>query len=167
MTLQTVRDLWRYDQKVFDRFRRSAERRGWRAAIADRGTGHLSIKDTLVHILNVREAWLVAIAQDRWTVMDDPGRSGGAIRSWSALRAYRDRVDASVVPWLARLRGPMLSKRVRAPWMPGRYTVEDAFFQASIEQAHHLGEIIGVYWQQDWSPPPMTWIENVRSPGRR
>jgi uncharacterized damage-inducible protein DinB len=167
MPIQTVRDLWRYDQRVFDRFERSAERRGWRAAIADRGTGHLSIKDTLVHILNVREVWLVAIAQDRWEVTDDPGRYGPAIRSWSSLRAYRDRIDRAVEPWLARLREPMLAKRVRAPWMPGRYTVEDAFFQASIEQAHHLGEIIGVYWQQDWSPPPMTWIENVRRTGRR
>ncbi len=53
--------------------------------------------------------------------------------------------------------------------MPGRYTVEDGCFQASFEQAHHLGEIIAVFWQQDWNPPPMTWIQNrpAAKPARR
>ena len=59
-----------------------------------------------------------------------------------------------------------LHRRVHAPWMPGRYTLEDAFRQVSYEQAHHIGEIIGVYWQADWNPPPMTWIENLPGPAR-
>ncbi len=45
--------------------------------------------------------------------------------------------------------------------MPGVYTLEDAFYQVSFEQAHHLGEIIGAYWQSNWEPPAMTWIENL------
>ena len=89
--LSEARRLQRYDRKVFDRFLRSAERRGWKEAVRNRGTGHLSIKDTFVHILNVQEAWLVAIAQKRWKIFDDPGRSRASIQSWKDLRAYRDR----------------------------------------------------------------------------
>ncbi|HEV2519123.1 MAG TPA: DinB family protein [Thermoplasmata archaeon] len=165
MPVAFVRGIQAYDRAVFDRFQRSAERRGWAAAVRDRGTGHLSVKNTLVHILNVQEAWLVGIAQKRWAVFDDPARTEGRIRAWRDLRAYRDRPRGAIDPWMRRLTAPELRRRVRAPWMPGRYTVEDAFLQASYEQAHHLGEIIAVYWQSEWSPPPMTWIENLPTRG--
>lgn len=161
-----LKRLIAYDRKVFERYLRSAEHRGWKAAAADRGTGHLSIKDTLVHILNVHEAWLVAVAQSRWEIFDAPGRRGGEVRSWTELRRYRDRVWKGQDELLADLTEAQLRRRVKAPWMPGGYTLADAFFQISFEQAHHLGEIIGVYWQSDWSPPSMTWIEN-RPPSRR
>jgi len=49
--------------------------------------------------------------------------------------------------------------------MPGKYSFEDAIYQTSYEQAHHLGEMIAVFWQADRAPPKMTWIEN--RPARR
>jgi hypothetical protein len=48
--------------------------------------------------------------------------------------------------------------------MPGRYTVADALLQATIEEAHHLGEVIGALWQEDLSSPAMTWIDVRRGP---
>jgi uncharacterized damage-inducible protein DinB len=159
--LETVNRLIDYDRAVFERFERSAERRGWTWASANHETGHLSIKNTLVHILNVHEAWLVAVAQNRWEIFDSPGRRPDDVRSWAELRKYRDRVWAGIDALLPTLSEAKLARRVKAPWMPGRYTLEDAFFQSSFEQAHHLGEVIGVYWQADRSPPVMTWIENL------
>jgi uncharacterized damage-inducible protein DinB len=164
--LTTLTRLLAYDRAVFERYLRSAERRGWKAAISNRETGHLSIKNTLVHILNVHEAWLVAVAQHRWEIFDAPGRRGEEVRSWADLRRYRDRVWKGQDELLAHLSEAHLRRRVTAPWMPGGYTLADAFYQISFEQAHHLGEIIGVYWQADWSPPPMTWIENRPRGGR-
>jgi uncharacterized damage-inducible protein DinB len=163
----TIRRLVDYNRRVFDRYLRSAVRRGWKAATKNRETGHRSIKDTLMHILNVHEAWLVAIAQDRWEVFDTPGRRGDAVRSWAELRKYRDRVWHEIDTLMGRLTEADLRRRVKAPWMPGKYTLEDAFFQTSFEQAHHLGEIIGVYWQADWTPASMTWIENQPRSARR
>ena len=158
----TVGELVIYNRTVLERFERAIARRSWREAIADRGTGHLSLKNTLVHILNVHEAWLVAIAQERWEVFDRPGRRPDEIGSWKAYRAYRARVWAGIDELMGSLKERDLSRRVKAPWMPGRYTLKDAFFQSTIEQAHHLGEVIGVFWQHDWRPPKMTWIENLR-----
>ncbi len=149
-----------YDRRVFDRFERAVVRRGWKEADRDRGTGHLSFKNTLVHILNVREAWFVAIDQGRWEIFDEPGRQPDKVGSFAELRRYRRRVWSEVDRFVAGLRETDLDRRVKAPWMPGRYTVEDSFYQASFEEAHHLGEIIGAFWQQDWTPPKMTWIEN-------
>lgn len=51
-----------------------------------------------------------------------------------------------------------LARRVRVFWMPGRYVAADGLLQATLEQAHHLGELISVLWQPDIQPPEMTWI---------
>lgn len=163
--LDTLRTLVRYNRFVFDRFERALERRGWKAASAHQETGHSSLKDTLVHILNVQEAWLVAIPGRRWDVFEEAGRQPASIRSWAELRSYRNRVWAAVDRSLARLTDRDLRRRIRAPWMPGRYTVLDGILQATFEEAHHLGEVIAVFWQNDWRPPEMTWIENL--PRRR
>ncbi len=163
--LEVIRGLVAYNHAVLNRFERSLERRPWKEVSRDRGIGHGSLKDTLVHILNVEEAWLVAIAQGRWEVFDRPGRRGPAVRSWKQFREYRDSVWAGTDRLLNGLTETRLRARVKAPWMPGQYALRDAFFQVLIEEAHHLGEVIGVHWQRNWRPPPMTWIENL--PRRR
>ncbi|MCI4331022.1 MAG: DinB family protein [Thermoplasmata archaeon] len=165
--LATVRRLNSYDRLVFDRFVRAVSRLGWAKASEDRGTGHLSLKNTLVHILNVHEAWLVAIAQDRSEVFDVPGRRPTEVGSWREFRIYRDRVWKGVDGWMTTLTEAKLSRRVKAAWMPGTYTLEDAFYQVAFEQAHHLGEVIAVFWQDDRAPPKMTWIENLPVRSRR
>ena len=165
-TLAVLR-LVRYDRTVFERFERAVVRLGWKAAIRNRETGHLSFKNTLVHILNVHEAWVVAVAQGKWEIFDEPDRRPDAVASWALFRRYRNRVWAAEDAFLAGLTDARLQRRVRAPWMRGRYTLEDAFLQISFEQAHHLGEIIGAFWQMDRSPPVMTWIENQPQARRR
>jgi uncharacterized damage-inducible protein DinB len=168
--LRGVRRMVAYNADVFRAFENSVRRRGWAGATKDLGLGHGSLKNTLVHILNVREVWLFAIPQKHWGVFEEAGRQPDQVGSWAELRAYRERVDARVDAWVGGLSERDLTRRVRAPWMPGRYTAEDGVFQATIEQAHHLGEIIGAYWQDDRAPPPMTWIDvhrRARSRGPR
>jgi uncharacterized damage-inducible protein DinB len=157
--VETIRRLVRYDRLAFESFERSIRRLGWKAATANREIGHRSLKDTLVHILNVHEAWLVAAAQDRWEeVRSDPRRRAEAVRSFADLSAYRKRVWAAIDPLLRRTTERALDRRVTVPWIRGRYTLQDGFFQSSFEQAHHLGEVIAVYWQLDRVPPQMMWI---------
>jgi len=157
----TIVRLVDYDRKSFEAFERGLRRLGWKEATKDRGTGHLSFKDTLVHILNVHEAWLVAAAQDRWEVGDDPSRLRKNVKSWADLDRYKVRVWKGIDSLMAGLKEDRLERRVRVPWIPGRYSLEDAFFQTSFEQAHHLGEIIGAMWQMDKTPPQMMWIPTL------
>jgi len=154
-----VRRLVRYDRRAFESFERSARRLGWRWATANREIGHRSVKDTLVHILNVHEVWLIAAAQDRWDeVFSNPRRRPTEVRSFADLRAYRAAVWNGIDRLLPGLTERALTRRVRVPWIPGRYSLEDAFYQASFEQAHHLGEVIAVYRQRNRTPPQMMWI---------
>jgi uncharacterized damage-inducible protein DinB len=164
--LRNVRRLTAYNRRVFERYERALKNWGWKEATRDRGIGHLTLKDTLVHILNVHEAWLVAVAQGRWDVFDQPGRRPQEVRSWIDLRKYRERVWQEVDVYLERLSENDLNRTVKAPWMLGKYALKDVFFQISFEQAHHLGEFIGAYWQADRRPPKMTWIENLPGSSR-
>jgi uncharacterized damage-inducible protein DinB len=163
-----IRRLYAYNWAVYDAYLARLERLPWRTATKDLGSGHGSFKNTMVHILNVHDAWLNYVVRGR--VRDlarATGRRPEEIRSWSELEAYRDRVRAGIDPFLRQLRASDLRRPVRAPWMPGRYTLEDAFFQATLEQAHHLGEIIALLWQRETEPPEMTWIDRHRMLARR
>lgn len=150
-----------YDRRSFEAFERGIKRGGWAEAVKEREIGHHTFKDTLVHILNVHEAWLIAAAQKRWEIFDDPSRSRKNILSWKDLRRYRERVWGGIDELMKGLTEEGLRRRVKVPWIKGRYTLEDAFFQTSFEQAHHLGEIIGAYWQMDKAPPQMMWIPTL------
>ncbi len=168
LTPAQARQIFAYNFRVFDRFVRRVQRLPLRAARRRREIGHQSLFRTLVHILNVHEAWIAFVIQLPESELDkhfaDPGRRPN---DWREFRAYYARVRGAIEAYLARLTPRELSRTVSAWWMPGEYTVADALLQTTLEEAHHLGEIIGALWQDDLPSPPMTWIEVNRAPAKR
>jgi uncharacterized damage-inducible protein DinB len=150
-----------YNKRSFEAYERGIHRLGWAAATKSHEIGHLSLKDTLVHILNVHESLLVAVAQGRREVWKDPARKRENIRSWSDLRNYREQVWKEIDDLVASLSDKKLRSVMKVPWFTGRYNLEDVIFQASFEQAHHLGEIIAAYWQMEKTPPQMMFIPTM------
>ena len=164
-----VRALYQYNERVFDRFAHRVRHLGWSSARKDRGIGHGSLFGTLVHILNVEEVWIGYILQGRNSdaeleaLFRDPVRKP---KDWAGFARYRRRVRGIVANYMGHLDTRKLATPVHVFWMPGRYTASDGLLQVTIEQAHHLGEIIGACWQQGLEPPEMTWIRvstSVRS----
>ena len=162
MTPSGARRLFRYNEHLFDRYERRIRKIPWEEASRSRDIGHLSLFQTLVHILEVHEVWIGHIVQGRNSdpelqkLFEDPARKP---RDWRGFSKYRRRVWSTVNGYLESLKPEDMPRRVSAPWMPGRYSVSDALMQTTFEQAHHLGEIIGALWQQDIEPPGMTWID--------
>jgi uncharacterized damage-inducible protein DinB len=167
---EDARAIFAYDRSVFDRFVRRVRRLPGRQATRPRGIGHESLFATLVHILHVHEVWHVYIVRGRAsrreleTLFRDRSRRP---RNWKEFDAYSKRVWIGVESTARHLTNRDLGRVVKAPWMPGRYTVRDAIVQSTIEEAHHLGEVIGALWQDDREPPDMTWIDVRRGPVRR
>jgi uncharacterized damage-inducible protein DinB len=165
VTPETARNLARYNAAAFERYSRAARRLPWREAAANKGTGHLSIFRTLVHILNVHEVWMIYIVQGRTRELDRLfEQTYRRPKNWKDFEAYSRRVWKGIDGYVKTLTPARLAHRVKAPWMPGAYTVGDAVLQTTFEQAHHLGEIIGIYWQRDKAPPQMMWIPLTRRP---
>jgi uncharacterized damage-inducible protein DinB len=167
ITVETAQRLAAYNATAFRRYARAAQRLPWRDASADRRIGHRSFFGTLVHILNVHEVWMIYIVQGRTRELDELFRqTDRRPTTWAGFNAYSKRVWAGLKHYYATLTPATLEQRVKAPWMPGSYTVGDAVLQTTFEQAHHLGEIIAIYWQRDREPPEMTWIRLTRGKKR-
>ena len=157
-----AKTLYDYNRTVFEKFERRVRRLPGRGAFRKRGIGHESFFDTLVHVLNVHEVWLVYIVRGRTSDAELKDLFGDASRhpkDWKGFRAYAKRVWSGVDATIAGFTPRSLGAPVQIFWMPGRYTIRDAVLQATIEQAHHLGEMIGAYWQEDHEFPDMTWID--------
>ncbi len=160
-----ARAILAYDRAVYDRYLRRVARMPWREAKRDRGTGHGSYFDTLLHIVHPAEAWLLIlpdgdVGPTLEQRLDDPTRWPTDL---PGLRRYAARVWSDIDRWAADLTDRSLSRPVSAPWMAGRFTIRDAILQATLEQAHHLGELIGAMWQTDTEPPEMTWMDTRRA----
>jgi uncharacterized damage-inducible protein DinB len=154
-----ARRLFAYNEAVSEGYLRGLERLGWPAATRNRGSGHLSLKNTLVHILQVHDIWINYVFPGRLEFWRKEGvRDPDTLKEWAEVRAFHRRVWEGVHRYLSRLTRRELRRHVRAPWMPGTYTVSDALLQTSLEQAHHVGEMIAIYWQMDLEPPTMMWI---------
>lgn len=155
-----VRALLDYDRTLFDAFVRRIRRLPKKITHRDLGIGHGSMIATLTHILNVQESWLLYIVPRRQREIDalwqDPTRKP---KDWKEFDAYAARVWDGIEARLPTLTDQELNRRVKAFWMPGRYTVRDAVLQISFEEAHHIGELIGAMWRRNIEPPTMTWIE--------
>jgi uncharacterized damage-inducible protein DinB len=164
-----ARAIVRYNRAVFDRFVGRVRKLPRSEATRPRGIGHESLFDTLVHILHVQEAWLVYLVPGRrkelLAVLRDPAYRQP--KTWREFDRYAARVWTDVEATVRGLTPRGLSAPVRAPWMPGVYTARDAILQTTLEEAHHLGEIIGALWQDDRAPPDMTWMDLERSVRRR
>lgn len=155
------RRLFEYNRRVFERYVRRIRRLGWNEAIRNRETGHRSLFETLIHILNVHEVWICYILQGRNSdseldkLFSDRRRHP---EDWHDFGVYSRRVWSSGGTFIDSLREKDMSRPVHAFWMRGDYVLSDALMQTTLEEAHHLGEIIGALWQQDVEPPAMTWI---------
>jgi len=165
-----ARIIFAYNRAVFDRFVRRIRKLPWRVAHRRRGIGHESLFDTLVHVLNVHEVWLAYIVRGRTSDSELEELFADRRRrpeDWAGFDRYAKRVWAGVATTVEGFTTRNLGRRVKVFWMPGEYTVRDAVLQTTIEQAHHLGEVIGALWQDDREPPEMTWIDVGRALDRR
>ncbi len=152
------RRLYKYNRKVLENLLGRMRRMSWKEVIKDRGTGLGSFRDTFVHMVRVHDAWVNFIVPGRVSELPKHRPPLSSYRSWASLRELFLATWKHIDKFLAQLRPKDLRKVVRAPWMPGRYTLADVLMQCTFEEAHHLGELIGASWQEDKAPPQMMWI---------
>ena len=161
LTPLQARQLFAYNKRLFERYARRIRRLPWNDASRHREIGHQSLFGTLVHILNVHEVWIGYILQGRNSdqeleeLFGDPARKP---EDWRGFNSYNRRVWALVDEYMNGLTPRDLSRPVHVFWMPGEYDASDGLMQATFEEAHHIGEIIGALWQQDIEPPDTAWI---------
>jgi uncharacterized damage-inducible protein DinB len=127
--------------------------------VKDREATHHSLKNIFHHILSVHDGWLNVTAQG---ASADPAvreKDFDEVPSMDELRDYMEKIIKKEGAWLAKLTEADLERLIRPEWKERPHPIRDALFQVTFEQAHHVGELIALFWQMDVEPPEMTWID--------
>jgi uncharacterized damage-inducible protein DinB len=163
LSVDAAREILAYDRRLYDRYLRKVRGLPPKAAFENRGIGHGTLFETLVHILAVHRGWFLYVVPGRLDELEAAlRRSDWLPDDWREFAPWARRVWAGERAFVEGLTPKELRRTIRAPWMPGRYTVADAVLQVSFEEAHHVGEIIAVLNQRDAKLPDMTWIDVTR-----
>jgi uncharacterized damage-inducible protein DinB len=153
--------LYEYNHEVLGAYIRRFSRMPWSEVTKKRGIGHGSMRNTIVHIIRVHDAWLNYVVRGRLKELARSRKEPGQFSSCKDLSKYLSETWSGIGELLDNLTEKDLSRKVKAPWMPGDYTLDDMLMQATLEQAHHIGELIGAFWQMDSAPPQMMWIPTL------
>ena len=123
---------------------------------------HGSMKDIFTHILTVYDGWLNHARKGQVSGVPKP-ELDEAYQSMETMTRYMAHVESGVDALLLELNDDMLRRSIKVEWMDTEHSLANALMQVTIEQAHHLGEIIALLWQHDIEPPEMTWIDTQKS----
>lgn len=128
--------------------------------LKNREATYNSMKNIFFHILGVHDGWLNvtvqgASADSKVYDVDD----FDDIRTMAELRGYMEKIIAKEERFLKGLTDEDLERPVQPAWKKRPHPLRDALMQVTFEQAHHVGELIALFWQQDVEPPEMTWID--------
>ena len=129
----------------------------WKTISKNVEASHHSVKNIFIHILAVYNGWLNYNVYGKASeIPHDTEHNPGSYHSVKDIRGFMNKVWKGVDKLLINLDDELLAKKVRAPWLPGTHSVGDVLMQVSLEEAHHIGEIIAILWQLDIEPPEMT-----------
>jgi len=157
--VRDLREVFAYNWRVLRNFGDALAALPPDVVATDRGATHGSMKSIFHHILSVHDGWVNVTAQGasadpamREKVFDE-------VLSMAELRGYLEKIVAKEESFLANLKEKDLDRPIQPEWKERPHSLRDALAQVTLEQAHHVGELIALLWQQDVEPPEMTWID--------
>src|SRR5437870_808249 len=158
-TAADFRSIYQYNWQVLRDYGEALAKLPREELIKNREATHGSMKNIFHHILSVHDGWLNVAAQG---TSADPAmreKDFDQVASMEPLRAYLEKIIAKEASFLASLRDKDLGRRVKPEWKERSHQLQNALMQVTFEQAHHIGELIALFWQIDVEPPEMTWID--------
>ncbi|MGI0079980.1 MAG: DinB family protein [Nitrososphaerales archaeon] len=157
------RRLFGYNRRILRAYFAALAKLPWKTVSKNMEASHHSIKNIFIHILTVHNGWLNYNVYGKSSeIPHETEHDPDTYRSMKEINSFMNKVMSGEERLLENLDEGMLLKKVKAPWLPGTHKLADVLMQVSIEQAHHIGEIIALFWQLDVEPPEMTWIMNTR-----
>jgi uncharacterized damage-inducible protein DinB len=159
VTAADIRSIYGYNWRVLRDFSEALAKLPKSEVLKNREATHGSMKDIFHHILTVHDGWLNVTAQGASADPVMREKDYDEVQSIDALRAYMEKIIEREGRLLGDLKDQDLERPVQPKWKERPHSLRDAMLQVTFEQAHHLGELIALFWQQDVEPPEMTWID--------
>lgn len=160
VTAADIREIYTYNWQALRDFCEGLSKLPEDALLKDRGATYHSMKNIFFHMLTVHDGWLNVTAQG--ASADSRVYDLGdfeAVQTMTELRTYMENIVAKERKFLEGLTDAELERHIQPKWKTRPHPLRDALMQVTLEQAHHTGELIALFWQQDVEPPEMTWID--------
>jgi uncharacterized damage-inducible protein DinB len=157
MNAEDFRRIFKYNRWVLHSFLETLDKLPSETVSKNLGASHNSMKDIFTHILTVYDGWLNHARKGKTSGVPK-SESDEAFQSMDTMKRYMEHVETGVDALLRDLSDSMLVLAIKVDWFEKEQCLADVLMQITIEQAHHLGEIISLLWQQNIEPPEMTWI---------
>ena len=157
MNAQDFQRIFKYNSRVLHSFLETLDKLPAETVSKNLEASHNSMKDIFTHILTVYDGWLNHARKGETSGVPE-SEFDEAFQSMDTVKRYMQHVEAGVDALLLDLSDSMLAARIKVDWFEKEQSLADVLMQITIEQAHHLGEIIALLWQHNIEPPEMTWI---------
>lgn len=164
MNAADFRRIFTYNWAILHAFLDTLDALPGQLVSANLEASHNSMKDIFTHILTVYDGWLNHARMGESSGVPE-SELDECYQSMENMKRYMKHVEAGVSKLLEGLSDSMLTEPVKVDWMKREHSLADALMQATLEQAHHLGEVIALLWQHNIEPPEMTWIGSQEAPG--
>lgn len=124
---------------------------GWDEVTRDREATHHSMRNILVHMMDVEDSYTQEAIQGRPVPELDPADFG----TFEDLEARDNEVTARTRTFLRTLTPEELGRAISVPWWKKRKKaiVEEVLLHAFLDEVAHLGEMVALFWQLDEEPP--------------
>ena len=159
VSVEDFRSTYEYNWRVLRDYCDALSKLPKDELMKNREATYHSLKNVFHHILAVHDGWLNVTAQG---ASADPAvreMDFDEVQSMDVLRGYMENIIAKEKQFLAKLSDEDLERGVQPKWKTRPHPLRDALMQVTLEQAHHLGELIAMFWQMDTEPPEMTWVD--------
>ena len=158
LSIADFQSIYEYNWQVLHDYGAALAKLPKAELVKNREATHESMKNIFHHILSVHDGWLNVTAQGASADPTVREKDYEEV-SMDELRGYLEKIIAKEKKYLAKLTDKDLDRGVQPEWKTRPHPLRDALMQVTFEQAHHLGELIALFWQIDVEPPEMTWID--------
>ena len=156
-----ITELYEYSSRVRRSFAQTLAHLPLEMVVKNWEASFYSMKNILLHAID-NEDWIV-----NWVI---PEKSQAYVRrKWEtytdmpAVLNHLNEVERKTRTYLKGLSEEDFGRRVNFVLGSGQafnLSVEECLFQSFTEQLYHLGELIGLLWQENVEPPRMQWFWN-------
>lgn len=151
--------LWDYVASLKNRYFDSLAKLSWQELVRDRNASFNSIRNVFLHIVNVEDSYINYII----------AKKGGKYVPYDfekfpdidSVRRQMNQVEAKTKRCLSSLSAEEIAGEFE--WIKSDGTSmkgrgEDLITHLALEQIHHFGELICLFWQLNIEPPHMGWF---------
>ncbi len=149
MDASDISQLFAYMAASRRRFLAKFRDLGWEEVTRNREATHHSMRNILLHMLDVEDSYLQEAIQGRPVEELDPAQ----FETIERMEAHDREVARRTEEFFEKLAPEDLGREVYVEWWKEGYSMEHVLLHTFLDEMAHIGELICLMWQIDIEPP--------------